>query len=215
MNNLADSVATKLVRKPTLLAHPVFPLTSKLPSEASTSLRATQRENRVFERGIENFEGCVCNIRSYSAGSKNYLAVLDTIAWWFTSELVSLSARKMSTRASIGKIQLIGCIMETRGFDATPISTTINLLLTFQDHKNCNHLGEIAMFHFQRELLNRTIVAASTAKMDGFEHTAAALLAIAKDLTVQFSIGTEGNFEAALKGVLTSGPEFGSRFTHS
>lgn len=46
------------------------------------------------------------------------------------------------------------------------------------------------MYAFQRELLNRTIVAADTAKMDGFEHTAAALLALAKDLYDASSAGT-------------------------
>lgn len=48
------------------------------------------------------------------------------------------------------------------------------------------------MYTFQKELLNRTIVAADTAKMDGFEHTAAALLAIAKDLYDAFSTETVG-----------------------
>lgn len=46
------------------------------------------------------------------------------------------------------------------------------------------------MYAFQRELLNRTIVAADSAKMDGFEHTATALLALAKDLYDASSAGT-------------------------
>lgn len=36
------------------------------------------------------------------------------------------------------------------------------------------------MLNFQRELLNRFLVAAATATEDGFEHTAAAMLAIAQ-----------------------------------
>jgi hypothetical protein len=54
------------------------------------------------------------------------------------------------------------------------------------------------MYAFQRELLNRTIVAADSAKMDGFEHTAAALLAIAKDLYDASSAGTTGGGGSAL-----------------
>lgn len=49
------------------------------------------------------------------------------------------------------------------------------------------------MYAFPRELLNRTIVTANAAKMDGFEHTAAALLALAKDLYDASSAGTRSS----------------------
>lgn len=38
------------------------------------------------------------------------------------------------------------------------------------------------MHDFEKELINRFLVAAAMAKADGFEHTAAAMIAVAKDV---------------------------------
>lgn len=57
------------------------------------------------------------------------------------------------------------------------------------------------MLDFQRDLLNRIIVAAATAKMDGFEHTAAALLVMAKDLNDEFSAETTSGCDGAFISV--------------
>ena len=54
------------------------------------------------------------------------------------------------------------------------------------------------MLGFQRELLNRTLTAAAIAKADGFEHTAAAMLAVAEDMCNEIAA------RSAREGVLTA-----------
>jgi hypothetical protein len=49
------------------------------------------------------------------------------------------------------------------------------------------------MLDFQRELLNRFLVAAAIAKADGFEATANAMLAVAEDMYNDFVAHTLGD----------------------
>ncbi len=93
--------------------------------------------------------------------------------------------------------------METNWRGPVRFAGTVNHLFTLFGHSDRVNLGEIAMFDFQRELLNRTIVAAATAKMDGFEQTAAALLAMAKDLNDEFAAGIASGCDGAFRSLQT------------
>lgn len=55
------------------------------------------------------------------------------------------------------------------------------------------------MLDFQRELLNRFLVAAAMAKTDGFENTAVAMLAVAEDMYKDISARSEVENDGAFR----------------
>lgn len=57
------------------------------------------------------------------------------------------------------------------------------------------------MLDFQRELLNRFLTAAAITKADGFENTAAAILAVAEDLYKDITGRTTGSNNEAVSAL--------------
>lgn len=59
------------------------------------------------------------------------------------------------------------------------------------------------MLDFERELMNRFLTAAAMAKADGFENTAAAMLAVAKDMYDDIAARSLGGNDTTFKTIQT------------